>query len=418
VATLVWILGAVFLLNVLIAGWLVALELVERRRLDKEIKEVDTLWRSLTMPPPQTAGWGSPLGIGVRERAPVLHRLPAPPRSVGKASVGLAVAASALWVVVAALGPGDPRSVVSARGLESPTLQPEERERQTDPAAGVKGTSGTAASSRASSDATAPNALGTSFAEAVPAAVAAQPHSSTAIYLEWAGVPDATGYEVERLKEDTQQGWLTIARVEEHVTAYTDGGLDSGTTYFYRVSAMTESGAAPPSDVVSATTPTGAVPPATTVTAVAALDTITLTWADVTDETGYRIELSADGTTGWAEIGTAGQDVTGYTDTALSPGTTYYYRIVGTNAAGDSAPSNIVAATTEAEKVSEPPADGSATPSDSAPAGDVPPASGPSGGALAEDALPATESPDGALAGSVAGDVLVTEESVVLEPTP
>jgi titin len=237
----------------------------------------------------------------------------------------------------------------------------------------------------------------------VPAAVAAEPHSSTAIYLAWAGVPDATGYEVERLKEETQQGWLTIARVQENVTAYTDGGLDSGTTYFYRVSAMTESGAAPPSDVVSATTPTGAVPPATSLTAVAALDTIALTWADVTDETGYRIEFSPDGTTGWTEIGTAGQDVTFYTDTALSPGTTYYYRIVATNASGDSAPSNIVRGTTETEKVGEPPAEGSATPSDSAPAGDVPAPSGPSGGALA---------------GSLVEDILVTAESVVLEPTP
>jgi fibronectin type 3 domain-containing protein len=419
VATLLWILGAVFLLNVLIAGWLVTLELVERRRLDKEIREVDTLWRSLTMPQTESAGWGSPLGIGVKQRTPVLHRLPAPPRSVGKASVGLAVAASALWVVVAALGPGEP-PVVSARGLESPTQQAGDGERQTETdtssTPGSKGISGTAASPQASSDATLPNTTAASGAAAVPAAVAAEPHSSTAIYVEWAGVPEATGYEVERA-EGTQQGWLTVVTVEEHVTAYTDGGLDAGTTYFYRVSALTDSGAAPPpSDVVSATTPTGAVPAATTVTAVAALDTITLTWIDVGDETGYRIERSPDGATGWAGIGTAGQGVLVYTDSALAPGTTYYYRIVATNAAGDSAPSNVVFATTETEKVSEqPPApDGSATPSNGAPAGDV-----PSGGALAEDALAATtESTDGALAGTLAEGVLVTDGTVVLEPTP
>jgi hypothetical protein len=414
VATLLWILGAVFLLNVLIAGWLVTLELVERRRLDREIKEVDTLWRSLTMPQTESAGWGSPLGIGVKQRTPVLHRLPAPPRSVGKASVGLAVAASALWVVVAALGPGQPQSVVSARGLESSASQAEQAEGKTDPssAPGSKGISGTAASPQASSDATLPNTIAASGAAAVPAAVAAEPHSSTAIYVEWAGVPEATGYEVERA-EGTQQGWLTVVTVEEHVTAYTDGGLDAGTTYFYRVSALTDSGAAPPSDVVSATTPTGAVPTATSVTAVAAMDTITLTWIDVGDETGYRIERSPDGT-GWAGIGTAGQGVLVYTDTALAPGTTYYYRIVATNAAGDSAPSNVVFATTQTEKVSEPPApDGSATPSNGAPAGDV-----PSGGALAEDALAATESTDGALAGTLADGVLVTDESVVLETTP
>jgi hypothetical protein len=404
VATLLWVLGAVFLLNVLIAGWLVTLELVERRRLDREIKEVDTLWRSLTMPQTESAGWGSPLGIGVKQRTPVLHRLPAPPRSVGKASVGLAVAASALWVVVAALGPGEPRSLVSARGLESSASQAEEAEGKTDPssAPGSKGISGTAASTQASNDATLPNAISASGAAAVPAAVAAEPHSSTAIYVEWAGVPEATGYEVERA-EGTQQGWLKVVTVEGHVTAYRDGGLDAGTTYFYRVSAMTGSGAAPASDVVSATTPGGAVPTSTSVlTAVASLDTITVTWNDVGDETGYRIERSPDGTTGWAGIGTAGQDVTVYADSALAPGATYHYRIVATNAAGDSAPSNVVWATTETERVSEPPPDpdGSATPSNGAPAGDV-----PSGGASADVALPASESP-------------VVEESSVLEPTP
>jgi hypothetical protein len=421
VATLVWILGAIFLLNVLIAGWLVTLELVERRRLDKEIKEVDTLWRSLTMPTPQTAGWGSPLGVGVKQRTPVLHRLPAPPRSVGKASVGLAVAATALWVVVAALGPGDQRTFLSASELKSSTaLQPKsELPRQNDAssAPGAAGT-GTAVSPQSP-----PTTVATFGAEGVPATVAAQPHSSTAIRVDWAGVADATGYEVERLKEDTQQGWLTIARVEENVTAYTDGGLDSGTTYFYRISAMTDSGAAPPSDVVSATTPSGTVPAVTSVTAVAALDTITLAWVDVTNETGYRIELSRDGATDWVEIGTTGQDVTVYTDTALSPGTTYHYRIVATNAAGDSAPSNVAKAITEPDQTAEPPTDGNATPSpNSAPAEDVLAAADSPGGALAEpsaalmEAVPfTTETSDGALEAAV---LPVIEESVVPEPTP
>jgi fibronectin type III domain protein len=404
VATLVWILGAVFLLNVLIAGWLVTLEVVERRRLDKEIKEVDTLWRSLTMPSPQTAGWGSPLGVGIKQRTPVLHRLPAPPRSVGKASVGLAVAASALWVVVAALGPGDP-PVVSARGLESTALEAEERERQTDTRTssgpGSEGISGTSGSPQASGQTTSPAGAATAGALGAPAAVAAEAHSSTAIYLAWAVVPAATGYEVDRMEKDSPHGWLEIIDVPESVTSYMDGGLDADTTYFYRVSAITESGVLA-SDVVSATTSGGAVPTATSVTSVAALDTVTLTWIDVGDETGYRIERSPDGSNGWAMIGTAGQDVTIHTDTALSPGTTYYYRIVATNAAGDSAPSNVVAAITETERVGEPPADGSATPSDSAPAGDVPSAGSPSGGALAEDALLAT---DGALAGSAGGSL-------------
>lgn len=407
-ATLVWILGAVFLLNVLIAGWLVGLELIERRRLDKEIKEVDTLWRSLTMPQTETAGWGSSLGVEVKQRTPVLHRLPAPPRSVGKASVGLAVAASALWVLVAAFGPGDPPSV--ARGLDGPISLQKESERQRQEDASARGAAGVSLQSPGNVSPTA-----TSDAEGVPATVAAQPRSSTAIHLDWAGVTAATGYEVERMEKQSPQGWLEIIEVPQSVTSYMDGGLDAGTTYFYRVSAITESGAAIASDVVSATTPGGAAPTAPSVTAVAALDTITLAWIDVSDETGYRIERSPDGTSGWAGIGTAGQDVTVHTDSSLAPGTTYYYRIVATNAAGDSAPSDVVSATTETEKVTEPPADGdgNATPSPiSTPAEDVPPATE---GALTGGAPPATEASGGALAEAVPP---VSEVKVVLEPTP
>lgn len=410
-ATLVWILGAVFLLNVLIAGWLVGLELIERRRLDKEIKEVDTLWRSLTMPQTETAGWGSSLGVEVKQRTPVLHRLPAPPRSVGKASVGLAVAASALWVLVAAFGPGDRPSVEArASGLDGPISLQKESERQRQEDASARGEAGVSPQSPGNVSPTA-----TSDAEGVPATVAAQPRSSTVIHLDWAGVTAATGYEVERMEKQSPQGWLEIIEVPQSVTSYMDGGLDAGTTYFYRVSAITESGAAIASDVVSATTPGGAAPTAPSVTAVAALDTITLAWIDVSDETGYRIERSPDGTSGWAGIGTAGQDVTVHTDGSLAPGTTYYYRIVATNAAGDSAPSDVVSATTETEKVTEPPADGdgNATPSPiSTPAEDVPPATE---GALTGGAPPATEASGGALAEAVPP---VSEVKVVLEPTP
>jgi hypothetical protein len=403
VATLFWILGAIFLLNVLAVGWLVTLELVERRRLDKEIKEVDTLWRSLTMPQAQPAGWGAPLGIGGRHRASVADRLPPPPRSVGKVSVGLAVAATALWVVIAALGPGGGRTTNLARGAESPAVQVEGEEKlrgdPTVPASGGTSGKGVEGPGGSSGDPIETSAL------AVPDSVAAKSHSSTAIYLEWDEVPAAIGYAVERREEATQQGWRTIKEVPESVTAITDGGLEAATTYFYRVSSMTEAGQAPPSDVVSATTPV-AVPAATSVTAVAVLDTVTLTWTDVADETGYRIERSLDGATGWAEIGTTGKDVTAYTNVALAPGTTFYYRIVATNAGGESAPSNVTSATTETQQITGPPADEPPSPSPIGTVGEAPAGTESQGGALSADVPPATD------------EVVAIEASVVAEATP
>jgi hypothetical protein len=49
-------------------------------------------------------------------------------------------------------------------------------------------------------------------------------------------------------------------------------------------------------------------------------------------------------------IGTTGMDVTAYTDSALLPETTYLYRVVATNAGGDSPPSAVVSVTTLEEK--------------------------------------------------------------------
>ena len=341
--TLVWILGAIFLVNLLVVGWLLTLEFVERRRLDREIKQVDALWRYLTTPLSATVAWGA----RSRQRATSVPARPSQP--AGKAWIGLAVAASVVWVAAAAIDPASQRTFTSAGGGVIPLISPESELHRT----GVSSTPGV----KAELESVSPQAPGqasshtsnpaTTTDESVPATVAAQPNSSTAIRIEWDKVPVATGYAVERKKEDTQQGWLTIVKVQEHVTAYTDVGLDADTTYYYRVSALTDDGTAPPSDIVSATTPI-AVPAATDVTAVATLDTIALTWTDVADETGYRVERSLDGTTDWVELATTGQDVTFYVNATLSPGTTYYYRVVATNAGGDSAPSNVASATTEA----------------------------------------------------------------------
>lgn len=394
VDTLVWVLAAIFSLNVLAVGWLVTLELVERRRLDKEIKEVDALWRSMTTP---LSVWAARGRIGGRHRAAAIHTYPAIARPRGRATIRFAVVATVVWAVVAAMGPGAQPTITSADGFVSAGVPSEPgmpRHTQVSPDPLAKEITGTNAStpSRGFSD----TSTETSGVATVPATVAAQPRSSTAIYLRWAEVTAATGYAVERREEDTQQGWLTIARVEEDVTAHTDGGLDSSTTYFYRVSAMTDEGAAPPSDVVSATTPI-AVPAATSVTAIATLDTIALTWTDVANETGYRIERSLGGTSDWVTIATTGQDVTAYTDAKLAPLTTYHYRIVATNAGGDSAPSDVASATTEAAQIVE-----------------VTPSPDGEGGAAAEDGAPKED----LLAAEASQDPLATEPSESPAPSP
>ena len=68
---------------------------------------------------------------------------------------------------------------------------------------------------------------------------------------------------------------------------------------------------------------------------------ITLSWADNSgDESGFKIERSADGSTGWTQIGTVGANVSTYPNTGLVANALWYYRVRAWNGSGDSGYSN------------------------------------------------------------------------------
>jgi hypothetical protein len=111
----------------------------------------------------------------------------------------------------------------------------------------------------------------------------------------------------------------------------------SGTVYLYKHSA----GGAPPPP-----TPPPA-PGGLTATAVSSSQ-IDLSWTDAsTNETGFEIDRATSATGPWTQIATVGPNVTTYSDTGLAASTTYSYRVRATNAAGDSANSNVASATTQ-----------------------------------------------------------------------
>ncbi len=185
------------------------------------------------------------------------------------------------------------------------------------------------------------------FPPPAPTGVMAVAAGSEAIVVTWADIAGATAYRVER-SPDGSVGWQPPAsNVLQGVGTATDGSLQPGTTYFYRVVAVAGDLESVPSNTISATTAVDV--PASPVVEIAAStsERIDLTWGDVTGETGYVIARSTDAGATWTTIGTTGQDVNVASDTGLAAGTSYWYRIVAWNAAGESAASDVVSATTD-----------------------------------------------------------------------
>ncbi|MEK7238573.1 MAG: fibronectin type III domain-containing protein, partial [Nitrospirota bacterium] len=74
---------------------------------------------------------------------------------------------------------------------------------------------------------------------------------------------------------------------------------------------------------------------------------INLSWTDNSNnETGFKIERKIDVGGIYSQIAIVGANVITYSDTGLTAGTTYYYRVSAYNSFGDSAPSNEASATT------------------------------------------------------------------------
>jgi hypothetical protein len=99
---------------------------------------------------------------------------------------------------------------------------------------------------------------------------------------------------------------------------------------------------------ISVTTPISLPTAPSNLTATAASSTqVNLVWKDnSSNETGFKIERKTGSNGTWAQIATVAANALSYSNTGLSAGTTYLYRVRATNTAGDSAYSNEVSVTT------------------------------------------------------------------------
>ena len=192
----------------------------------------------------------------------------------------------------------------------------------------------------------------TASATTLPAAPAAptgltvtfDPKNASALLLKWTDrSSNELGFKVMR-SADNGVTFSLLATVAPGVTAYSDTGLGTDTTYVYEVVATNAGGDSAPSNQVTAVT----LPAAPTSLAATALTStrVRLFWTNnSTTLTGFKIQRKT-GAGPYVTIATVAPDVDTYEDAAAAGGTTYTYQVLATNQTGSSLPSNPATVTT------------------------------------------------------------------------
>jgi YD repeat-containing protein len=191
-----------------------------------------------------------------------------------------------------------------------------------------------------------------------PTNISATAQSISQINVSWTASSAAagstiSGYYVERCQGAGCTSFSQIGTTSD--PSYVDPGLSPSTTYVYRIRSYSSAGLTSAySATASATTNADTTPPTApaSLTATAASGSqINLTWTGSTDNVGvvgYKIErCQGSGCTSFTQITTTSG--ASYSDTSLSQGSTYTYRVRAYDAAGNNSGYSNTAAVTLAD---------------------------------------------------------------------
>ena len=165
------------------------------------------------------------------------------------------------------------------------------------------------------------------------------------VSLSWTTAAGATSYNVLRSTSSGQESPLVTVTS----TNYIDTAVIGGTLYYYVVQAVNSAGTSPNSNEVTAT-PTCTTPAAPSGLAATAVNAqVSLSWSGSAGAASYKVYR---GTSSGGEAFLITVATTSFTDTGLTNGTTYFYKVTAVNSCNvESGPSNEASATPAAAAV-------------------------------------------------------------------
>ena len=181
--------------------------------------------------------------------------------------------------------------------------------------------------------------------------------SGTTATLSWSVPSGATSYNIYRSLAGSGYNYLAATTS----TTYTDTPLLSGVQYSYYVTAVGTGGQSPGSNVATVTAGSVLPPAPFGLYIFAQSNYLVLDWDPVPGASNYNIyrgtsaggEASTPYNVGYSSTSNNGQ-LAYFTDGSVSAGTTYYYYVTATSAAGESAKSNEASATPDLSRMLAP----------------------------------------------------------------
>jgi YD repeat-containing protein len=160
--------------------------------------------------------------------------------------------------------------------------------------------------------------------------------TNTTINVAWDDTANEASYNLQ-YEPLLGSSWTTIA-LGQNVVNRSVTGLQPNTSYLFQIQACNSNGCSAYSSAIQVSTDGPPDAPVGLIDTGATNTTISLSWSNVSNETGYTLERSPDGPTrSYVAIQNLGANITTYTDsTGLTANTNYWYRVKAFNTYGPS----------------------------------------------------------------------------------